>query len=298
MLRAAIIAAMKRACLALLASGLVLAGSTGDDQVAAVVSKGDAKCLELWDGFRQFVAEEQDVQRVFDKSGKVRRERRIRSDYYIVRLPSSRLDDPEGLFEFRDVLEVDGKPVRRDPTRLKALLSTKGASLREEECRLVGAANERNLFAPGFQLNFTAAVAGYIHAFPNTATNYRLAAESTAESDEIVVSFAETGPGTRGQEGPCLSPQPMPGTGTIYLARGDYSILKADVTLVPKMAPVRLRMFAEYKAGPGGVRVPARRVFSILQSKWRNGLVAQAEATYSNFRRFSAESTIRFEPIR
>jgi hypothetical protein len=273
------------------------AGASEDPAVAGVVAKADVKCMELWDGFRQFVAEEHDTQRLFDKTGKVRRERRMRSDYYIVRIPSSRPDDSGGLLEFRDVLEVDGKLVRRNPARLKALLTAKGPSPREELCRILGASNERNLFGAGWHLNFTAGLAGYIHVSPEAPVNYRLAPEGGAD-DETVVCFEESGRGTRAQEGPCMNPQPLPGAGCIHLSRGDYDILKADVTLSLKTAPVRMQMVTDYQWGPGGVRVPARRMMSILHPKWLNGVVAQAEATYSNFRRFSAESTIRFEPIR
>jgi hypothetical protein len=113
-----------------------------------------------------------------------------------------------------------------------------------------------------------------------------------------VVCFEETGRVTRAQEGPCLHPQRLPGKGCIHLARSDYSILKADVTVSLKTAPLELRMAAEYQTGPGDVRVPSRRVASIIHPKWRDSLAAQAEATYSNFRRFSAESAVRFEPIR
>jgi hypothetical protein len=275
-----------------------LTGASGGDDLATVVSKGDSKCLELWDGFRQFVAEEQDIQRLFDKSGKVRRERRIRADYYIVRIPSSRPDDPDGLLEFRDVLEVDGKPVRRNPARLMALLTTRGASPKEETCRLHEAANERSLFGSGWHLNFTAGLAGYIHGYPGAPATYRLAPEEGAGDDETVVCFEEKGGGTRAAEGPCMHPQALPGTGCIHLARGDYSILKAEVNLALKTAPLRMHLVAEYQPGPGGVRVPSRRVASILHSKWRDGMAAQAEATYSNFRRFSAESAVVFEPIR
>jgi len=287
---------MRVACLLAFMAGSLGAGA--NDELASVVAKGDAKCLELWNGFRQFVAEEQDVQRVFDKSGKVRRERRIRSDYYIVRLPSAAPNGDEGLLEFRDVLEVDGKPARRNPARVMALLTTKGASIGEEACRLHDVANEHNLFGSGWHINSTAAVAGYVHGLPEIQTSYRLAPELAAGDDELVVSFEETGPHTRMGEGPCLKPEPLPGAGSIHLSARDYDILKVDLTLVLKTLPVRLRTTVEYRPGPGGLRVPARRVMSILQPKWRNGLAAQAEATYSNFRRFSAESAVRFEPIR
>jgi hypothetical protein len=213
-------------------------------------------------------------------------------------MPSSRPDDPEGLAEFHDVFEVNGKRVRRDPARLLELLTKKGASLREEQCRVLGAANEHSLFGPGLQLTFTAGIAGYIHAFPNTPTHYRLAPELASGDDDLAVCFEETGGGTRGHTGSCTNPHPMPGAGCIHLARSDYNILKSDVTLAADTMPVRLRMVAEYQAGPGGLRVPARSTLFILHPKWHKGIVAQSEATYSNFRRFSAESTIRFEPIR
>jgi len=290
---------MRYVCLLVVCtSGLVLAGATGDDDLASVVAKGDVKCLELWDGFRRFVAEELDVQRVFDKSGKVRRVRRIRSDYYIVRLPSARPDDPDAVLEFRDVLEVDGKPVRRNPARLMALLTVKGASLREESCRLHAASNEHNLFGSGWQINFTASIAGYIHKVPDLQTTYRLAPEMAGSNDEAVVCFEETGTHTRMGEGSCVAPQPLPGAGCIHMTKGDYDILSGEVTVTLKTLPVRMRVLVEYRAGPGGLRVPARRVMSILNAKWRDGVVVQAEATYSNFRRFSAESTVSFEPIR
>jgi hypothetical protein len=280
------------------AAGLALAGGGGDDNLASVIAKGDAKCIELWDGFRQLVAEEQDVQRVFDKSGKVRRERRIRSDYYIVRLPSARPDDSRGLLEFRDVLEVDGKLVHRDPIRLRNLLTARGASLLEESCRIQGAANEHNLFGSGWHIAFTAGIAGYVHAAPDSQIRYRLAPELAGSSDELVVCFEETEHAARMGEGPCMKSRPLPGTGCIRLGARDYDILNADVTLALKTMPVQLRAAVEYREGPGGLRVPVRRVISILHPKWRDGLAAQAEATYSNFRRFTAESTIRFEPIR
>jgi hypothetical protein len=277
---------------------LALAGGSGEDDLASVIAKGDAKCMELWDGFRQLVAEEQDVQRVFDKSGKIRRERRIRSDYYIVRLPSARPDDPGGLLEFRDVLEVDDKPVRRDPMRLRNLLTARGASLLDESCRIQGAANEHNLFGSGWHITFTAGIAGYVHAPPDTQTSYRLAPELAASNDEVVLCFEETDRATRMGEGPCMKSRPLPGTGCIHLGARDYDILNADVTLALKTMPVRMRAAVEYREGPAGLRVPVRRVMSILHPKWRDGLAAQAEATYSNFRRFTAESTIRFEPVR
>jgi hypothetical protein len=268
-------------------------------EVAAVVAKADAQCLELWEGFRRFVAEEQDVQRVFHKSGKVHRERRIRADYYVVRIPSARPDGLEGLLEFRDVLAVDGKPVRRDPARVMAQLTTKGATPDEESCRILGAANERNLLmGSGLHLNFTASLVSYVHTLPEAPVSYRLAPEQAADSDEVVLCFQEGALATRMREGPCLSPRPLPGAGCIHLARGDYAIRKVEVTLALSSAPLQMHMTTEYQTGPGGLRVPLRRTFQVLHPKWRNGVAGEAVATYSNFRRFSTESSIAYEPIR
>jgi hypothetical protein len=295
-------AAMKSACLAALALVPALAAAPAREpqqpDAAEVVAKAGARCLEFWDGFRQFVAEEHDVQQVFSKTGTPQRRRLIGSDYYIVRTPSSRPDDRAGLTEFRDVLAVDGKRIRRDPQKLMALLTAPGASSQAEQCRILSAANQHNLlFGSALQINFSAGLAGYVLADAAIPTTYRLAPELARNENELVVCFEEGAAASRAQQGVCVNPSPLPGAGCAYLSRRDYSVVKVEVTVTLGSGPLRFRMMAEYQDGPGGVRVPSRRVLQVLHPKWKGGLAGQAEATYSNYRRFTSESTIGYEPI-
>jgi hypothetical protein len=295
-------AAVKGACTAALALSLAFADAPAEaidhPDLAGVVAKADTKCLEMWQGFRQLVAEEHDIQRVFGKSGKVQRVRRIRSDYYIVQAPSARPDDSEGLLEFRDVLAVESKPVRRDPAKVFDLLTKKGSSLLEEQCRILTAANQHNLlFGSGLLINFTAGLAGYIHKFPEIPTNYHFAPEPASGSDDLVVCFEEGANRSRSGQGPCMSQRPMPGTGCVYLDPGDFSVRKVEVTLAFTEQPLRMRLSVEYEPGPGGMRLPSRRTLTVLHPKWKNGVAGEAVATYSNFRRFSSEARVSYEPI-
>jgi hypothetical protein len=288
--------------MATLAVSLAFAGAPAEaidhPDVAAIVAKADAQCLRMWDAFGQLVAEEDDLQRVFGKNGKVRRQRRIRADYYFVRAPSASQGDLEGVMEFRDVLAVEGKPVRRDPVRVLELLTAKGASVRDEQCRILTAANQHNLLlGSGLLISFTAGLAGYIHQFPNTPTAYRLAPELASGDNDLVVCFEETPRATRAQQGRCVDPRPMPGSGCAHLDPSDFSVRKIEVMLEFADQPLRMRLGVEYEPGPGGIRLPARRTLTVLHPKWKEGVAGEAVATYSNFRRFTAETRVTFGPI-
>lgn len=66
--------------------------------------------------FSNVVAEERYVQRLVDRDGKVERERVTLSDFLLIRLPGA-----ENWNGFRDVLEVDGKPIGDRQARLEKL---------------------------------------------------------------------------------------------------------------------------------------------------------------------------------
>ena len=66
--------------------------------------------------FSNAVAEEHYLQRILRFNGTVRRQRDLRSDMLLVQLPGA-----VSWFGFRDVFEVDGKPVRDRDERLQKL---------------------------------------------------------------------------------------------------------------------------------------------------------------------------------
>jgi hypothetical protein len=267
--------------------------------VADVVAGTSAQCLRLWDHFRSFVAEERDVQQVFSKTGVAHRRREIVSDYYIVRTPSSHPDDRAGLLEFRDVLAVDGRKIRRKADGVMQLLTRPGGGSAIERCRILSACNRHNLlFGSSLVISFTAGLAGYVLADPAIPTNWRLAPEKTTDPEEVVLCFEEGARASRASQGACAHPVPAPATGCAHISRADHSIRRVEVMLTLGSGPMRSRMIVEYEPGPDGIRIPARRMLQILHPKWANGVAGQADATYANYRRFRAESQIEFAPER
>jgi len=78
----------------------VTPGSTvpRDPYIEALLDKANACCLAYYKEFRQFVVEEKQIQKRYDRKGKVIKQRTIVSDYYVVSLPSN----PQEAIEFMD----------------------------------------------------------------------------------------------------------------------------------------------------------------------------------------------------
>ncbi len=104
----------------------LLAGSgTGAQQPAteALIDRAGAYLVDLFPRLTNVVAEEQYQQQIVNPSKK----RSLRSDYLLVRL-----QDTGNLATFRDVFEVDGKPVRdRDERLLKLFVDSPGTALEQ-----------------------------------------------------------------------------------------------------------------------------------------------------------------------
>ncbi len=247
----------------------------------------------FWEQLRNYVAEERDVQRFYDKSGRLRRERRIRADFYLVSLPSS----PESRVQFRDVLEVDGRAVRRPAKELLELLTEKGPNLSEEVIRFNRRTNRYNLlFGEHITSNFAAVLAGFIGPHAQKTIQYRLAPdESTAE--RLALAFHDDGRSGMNCESCWTRRQvALPADGLIWLNRADYSIAKVEINVM--FREVRLRMTAEYERSAEGVQLPRRRTLVALHPRWKDGVIGEAQAEYTNYRKFTADSKIGYEEPR
>ena len=84
--------------------------------------------------FKDLTAEEEQTIEEFDAQGKIEKQRRIYSDLFIYQSQQ----DPNEMFEYRDVKSVDGKPVKKREARLVTLLTkaTKADSLKKEFDRI------------------------------------------------------------------------------------------------------------------------------------------------------------------
>jgi hypothetical protein len=284
-------AAMRMAWLTVLSATALAGNAAGaEPPLREVLEKAGAQAAELLEQFRNYVAEERDVQRFYDKSGRLRRERRIRADYYVISLPSA----PASRFHFRDVLEVDGKAVRRPAGEILELLTAKGADLAQEEIRFSRRSNRYNLlWGEHVTSNFAAGLAAFIDSHAQKTIEYRLDAEASS-AERLVVRFRDDGRSGMVCQA-CWSRQQeaLAADGTVTLDRGDCSIDKVEVVTTLR-GGVTLRMTSEFQRTAEGVRLPSRRRLVAVHPRWKDGVIGEAAAEYTNFRKFSAESKIGF----
>jgi hypothetical protein len=266
--------------------------TAGDPAVVPILKLLGEYCTQLRKDFHNYVAEERDTQKRYKRSGELDRERHILADYYMVSLPSA----PTEQTDFREVLEVDGKKVGRSRGALLKLLTKPSRDLPKEYDRLKRESNRYELLWGSAFLSSVALVLP-MYGLPEnqTHTAYSLAAGEPQAPDQWIVDFHEVGTQTilwrsrRSQ-----SSGPLPASGRFYLAKPDGRILRAEISvnLPPGDAAARLRYVVEYQPDKDNHMLPGRRLVFVYDPKWQNSLIAESEATYSNFRRFSANSRI------
>ena len=286
--------AMRTVWLAMLGM-MALAGNAApaDPPLKEVLERAGAQSLALLDEFNNYVAEERDVQRFYDKSGRLRKQREIRADFYVVSLPS----DPNSKFQFRDVLEVDGKAIRRPAKEVLELLTEKGANPAKEAIRLNQRSNRYNLlWGEHITSNFGSGLAAYFYPRVQDTVQYRLVPEQST-TEQLVVAFRDDGRSGLSCENCWSSRQvSLAAEGWARLNRADYSIGAIEVNVMLK--DVKLRMSTEFEPGAGGMRLPRRRSLVAMHPRWKNGVIGESKAEFTNYRRFSAESKIGFGELR
>ncbi len=114
-----------------LAAATIAAGElsrTQDATSAAMVERASRYVEDYERAFAAIVSEERQVQRLVRPDGRVRRTRVLRSDFLLVKT------GPQWAHVFRDVIEVDGKPVRNREDRLRKLFLEKpGSALQQAQ---------------------------------------------------------------------------------------------------------------------------------------------------------------------
>jgi hypothetical protein len=259
-------------------------------EVVPVLQKLGEYCTQFRKNFHNYVAEEEDTQRRYNRSGVVTGERHILADYYTVALPS----DPTHQTDFREVLEVDGKKVARPGGSLMELLTTPNGNLLEEIDRLTKESARYELYGEGAFLSSVALVLP-LYGLPENQehTEYSLASK-TQSPDRWVLDFKEFGANTVLRRGSLSHPEPLPATGRFYVAKADGRILRAEVSVTYSGGDgggnTLVRYVVEYQPGSDRQMLPSRRLVFVDKSKW--GRVAESEAIYSKFRRFSTNSKI------
>jgi hypothetical protein len=253
----------------------------------ALIDKADACSQSYYREFRQFVAEERQIQKRYDRKGILAEQRTIVSDYYVVNLPSN----PREAIEFREAISVDGNLIPRDPSRLSRLFNQRSSDL-ESEIRRINKESYKYYIANkglGDLVN-----TWYKYASPECRdhTSYRLLrAEGPEEASATLLQFEELGPKTLIHFKDLFGRStPIPASGSYQLAGADGYLVKVDITIfwAAERSYKIGRWIKEYKPGPEGIMLPS--CFRTALYQGRSGKTfLETESTYSNFRRFTTD---------
>lgn len=242
-----------------------------DADAAAAVERG-GKYVEAFEReFSLIVCEERQTQEVVKADGRISKTRQIRSDVAFVKVGTT-WPQP-----FRDVIEVDGKPVRNRDDRLRKLFleSAKTAVARAheiaEESRRFNIGTPRMgaspmllllilhpRFAPGFRFSLNA----------STLTFVEFAAPSLLQYRRSGVRFD------------------LMSRGTFAIDRESGRVLSAELTAGPP-SPVSTSMSIEYREDPQAkVLVPVEMHERYWEPAKPKNDQTNVVSTYGNFRRF------------
>lgn len=264
-------------------------------QLDEVIARAGRYVAEYQKGLRGIVAEETYIQNFTTSRGSprsrgriLRQGRHIKSDLLLVKLPSE-----ERWLQFRDVFEVDRRPVRdRDQRLYKLFVDAKpdaqaqAETIQAESARYNLGPVLRTINIPVLGLYFfdRAFAAGVEYEFAKPGNVKRFADLAPAESISVV-EFRETMPGTaiRGQNG-----RDMPSRGRAWIDHVTGRILQTE--LITQDITLSATITVTYRAEPGlPVLVPSemRELYLMVSNDTR----IDGRARYGRFRQFSVTTT-------
>ena len=238
------------------------------------------------------VAEELYIQNVMSpargRSRFNREGRQLRSDVLLVKL-----GDDDWWMQFRDVFEVDHRPVRDRDQRLYKLFinaktdaRTQAETIQNESSRYNLGPVTRTINIPIMALLFFEKLNQPRLDFKQgNAGNVKRFAELAAADDIWLIEFRETGPGTMVKGTNNLD---IPSKGRVWLDSSTGRILRTE--LITEDTQLRAIVDVSYKTAPGlNSLVPGemREIYLVRQTETR----IDGKATYDKFRQFSVSTT-------
>jgi hypothetical protein len=288
---------MRRGLVTLIVAAFATAGVAADQLTLSVVLARTADYVADYQKRLQgIVAEESYSQNVMTNAaergsgrGRVQREgRQLRSDLLLVKL-----GDNDWWLQFRDVFEVDRRPVRDRDQRLYKLFVGGQAnaramadSIQAESARYNIGPLTRTINIPIMALLFfDRSIKANVEFAQGKAGNVKRFEGLGAAQDIWLIEFQETGTGTmvKGRNN-----RDMPSHGRVWIDGATGRILRTELVTVD--TDLRAEVAVTYKAEPGlSVLVPAemREIYNVRQS----GARIDGRATYSHFRQFSVSTT-------
>ncbi len=216
--------------------------------------------------------------------------RSLVSDFLMIRWPGE-----AAWFGFRDVLSVDGKPVRDREQRLLRLFA-EGAKDVLTRADLIAAESARyNIGGVARNINVPTQALDFLHPRHRSRFQFRKSAEETLEGTTTWrVEFEE-------RERPYLIGTPSGGSvqakGFVWIDPLDGSLLQTQLNLsvAESRQILRTRITVIFRHDPAlGLRVPAELQETHEQSdpasRFGGATVVGGRALYRNFRRFGTET--------
>ena len=222
--------------------------------------------------FSAVVSEEKQTQTLIRPDGRVRKTREITSDFLLVKAQG---DWPEA---FRDVIEVDGKPVRNREDRLRKLFIDKPKSAPELARAIAEESGRYNL---GPNRRGTSPLLPIVFLLPRIAEGMRF--EGTAAALTFQEIRTPTVLGRRGGN----RNRNMPSNGTFEIEPVTGRVLAAEFTAAAPDLQVSAAFRVRYAIDPKlAISVPVEVTERYWEPAKPNEDVLEMRATYSSFRKF------------
>jgi formylglycine-generating enzyme required for sulfatase activity len=208
------------------------------------------------------------------------RHRELRSDYLLVKSP-----DTEALVPFRDVLEVDGVPVRDRQSRLAKLFLTAGDKVMERAERIGAEGARYNLGSMRSTLGNPVLALGILQRTYQPRFRFTLAKEEKTPAGAVsVVEFKEVSAPAmiRGEAGRDLMSH-----GRVWIDGATGSVLKTELQV--EQPAIRATVTTTFRIEEkSGIAVPYEMR---EQYTFGTGNRINMVATYGRFRRFDVSAT-------
>ena len=212
-----------------------------------------------------------------------RQKRDLKSDILFVRTP-----DADLWLQFRDVYEVDGKPVRDRAERLTKLFLEPSRSVKKQAEDIATESARYNIGGVNRNINLPVLALSVLE----THNRPWVVFSGSRKKDAWDVDFREERGGTLIRT---TGNQSMPSHGHFQIDAVTGRVLSSD--LIAESGTLRARIEVTYVPEPslGGLLVPG-----VMREKYelKDGSVIEGRATYSRFRRYQVQTDEKLAPTR
>jgi len=235
------------------------------------------------DAFSAVVSEEKQTQTLVRPDGRVRKTREITADFLLVKLRGTWPD------VFRDVITVDGKPVRNREDRLKKLF-LEHPKTAPEMARAIAEESGRYNIGNGRRGN--SPLLPLIFLMPKVADGVRFAPYTPADGPPDALTFEEfRTPTVMRRGGGDKGNHDMPARGSFRIEPSTGRVLAAEVIGENPDSKISAKYTVRYAIDPKlEISVPVEVVERYWRPDRKDADVLEVRATYSSFRRFQVKT--------